>query len=126
MTNVIGKNTDRLSWAQELYERAIFNNDTEALAISDIELDRVEADLALARGRVIHVRFLADRTNEDPRELELFERAADLYHQLGDGRAEGEALFWVGIVHQVVRATTWPRCRSTSARMGWPSRLAIG
>jgi hypothetical protein len=33
----------------------------------------------------------------------LFERAAQLYQMLGDVRGEGESLFWVGIVHQVVR-----------------------
>lgn len=59
----------------------------------------------------MHARFLRDRL-EDPAELGLFERAATLYHELGDGRGEGEALFWVGIVHQVIRddhATALPR-----------------
>lgn len=40
------------------------------------------------------------------RELELFERAAELYRQLGDLRGEGEALFWAGTFHQVVRDDT--------------------
>ena len=69
----------------------------------------MEADLALARGRVIHGRFLEQRAEdpeqarEDPRELALFERAASLYRARGDVRGEGEALFWVGCCHQVVR-----------------------
>jgi nucleotide-binding universal stress UspA family protein len=91
-----------LARARELYERSVFGDDHEALPAADRELDAVEADLALARGRVVHARFLRDRV-EDPAELPLFSRAAQLYQQLGDGRGEGEALFWIGCFHQVVR-----------------------
>jgi len=93
---------DRIELARLLYESAVFGGDASALAIAERELDAVEADLALARGRVIHARFLEQR-NEDPHELALFERAAQLYQTLGDVRGEGEALLWVGIFHQVVR-----------------------
>jgi tetratricopeptide (TPR) repeat protein len=93
---------ERLERAQRLYEQAVFGGDAGSVAIADRELDAVEADLALARGRVVHARFLAER-DEDPQELAVFERAAHLYRTLGDVRGEGEALFWVGIVHQVVR-----------------------
>ncbi len=93
---------DRLDRAKELYERAVFGGETEALAVAQDELDAVEAELALARGRVLHARFLADR-EENPEELVLFERAADLYRQRGDARGEAEACFWVGCFHQVVR-----------------------
>jgi len=92
-----------------LYERALFEGDTEALAEAERDLDGLEADLALARGRVIHGRFLEQRAadpqraHEDPRELALFERAAELYRARGDVRGEGEALFWVGCCQQVVR-----------------------
>lgn len=108
----------RLERAGALYERAVFGGDASALAEADRELDAVEADLAtagtgrdlgvveaalaLARGRVVHARFL-EHHEEDSRELELFERAADLYRRLGDERGEGEALFWIGCFHQVVR-----------------------
>ncbi|WP_327350584.1 tetratricopeptide repeat protein [Streptomyces sp. NBC_01304] len=92
----------RIGQAQLLYERAVFGGDTDALATADLGLDAVEADLALARGRIIHARFLAERV-EDERELELFDRAADLYGRLGDVQGEGEAVFWVGTFHQVVR-----------------------
>lgn len=91
----------RLANANALYEQAVFGGDTEALDVADRELDGVEADLALARGRIVHARFLNDR-KEDPAELTLFERAAELYHRLGDIRGEAEAEFWIGIVHQVV------------------------
>src|SRR6266576_6664575 len=100
---------DRIERARLLYERAVFGGDADALATADRELDAVEADLALARGRVIHTRFLAqldeeqERLAEDPRELALFERATELYRELGDARGEGESLFWVGCFHQVVR-----------------------
>ncbi|MEU6431330.1 hypothetical protein ABZ860_36000 [Microbispora sp. NPDC046973] len=108
----------RLERAETLYEQAVFGGDASALAEADRELDAVEADLAtvgtgrdigaveaglaLARGRVVHARFL-EHHEEDPRELELFERACDLFHRLGDTRGEGEALFWIGCFHQVVR-----------------------
>lgn len=91
-----------LARARELYERSVFGDDHDALLDADRELDAVEAGLALARGRVVHARFLRDRV-EDPAELPLFSRAAQLFQQLGDARGEGEALFWIGCFHQVVR-----------------------
>ena len=96
---------ERIKQAGLLYERAVFGGDSGALASADRSLDEVEADLALTRGQVLHARFLEERV-EDPRELELFERAAELYDRLGDVRGEGEAVFWVGAFHQVVRDDT--------------------
>ena len=93
---------ERLARARELYERAVFGGEADGLVVAARELDGVEADLSLARGRVLHAQFLAERT-EDPRELTLFERAARPYRTLGDSRGEGESLFWVGTFHQVVR-----------------------
>jgi tetratricopeptide (TPR) repeat protein len=100
---------DRIENARLLYERAVFDGDADALATADSELDGVEADLALARGRVVHTQFLEQRDEdpelaaEDPRELALFERAAELYRGVADLRGEAEALFCVGCYHQVVR-----------------------
>jgi tetratricopeptide (TPR) repeat protein len=88
--------------AVELYERAMFMGDDTALEESEHELAAAEAALALARGRMIHVRFV-DTREDDPAECELFERARDLYVSLGDRRGEGEATFWLAIYHQVVR-----------------------
>ncbi|MBB4904993.1 tetratricopeptide repeat protein [Actinophytocola algeriensis] len=93
---------ERLIRANELYERAVFGGDDAALVAADRELDAIDADLALARGKVVHARFLARRV-EDPAELPLFERAVGLYHRVGDERGEAEALFWVATYHQVVR-----------------------
>lgn len=92
----------RLERAKTQYEQAVFGGDAAVLPAAERDLDGVEADLALARGRLLHARCLEER-HEDPRELALFERAAELYRRHGDSRGEGEALFWVGIVHQVVR-----------------------
>jgi len=92
----------RLEQANLLYERAVFGGDSSAPATAEAGLDAVEADLALARGRLIHARFLQERV-ANARELELFERAAELYGALGDARGEGEALFSIGAFHQVVR-----------------------
>ena len=99
----------RIEQARLAYERAILDGEAGALDGADRDLDGVEADLALARGRVIHGRFLVQRAEdperaaEDPRELRLFEQAARLYRERGDLRGEGEALFWIGCCHQVVR-----------------------
>ncbi|MER7915813.1 MULTISPECIES: tetratricopeptide repeat protein [unclassified Streptomyces] len=93
---------DWIGQAGELFEAAMFRGDTGALERSDELLDAVEAPLALARGRALHVRFLGDRV-ERPEELGLFERAAELYRRLGDVRGEADALFWIGCWHQVVK-----------------------
>lgn len=93
---------DWVARAGELFEAAMFRGDTSALNRSDEELDAVEAPLSMARGKVLHVRFLNDR-EEDGRELELFERAAELYGRLGDVPGEADALFWIGCWHQVVK-----------------------
>lgn len=93
---------ERVARAGQRYELAVFGGDSGELPAADQELDAVEADLALARGRIRHAQYLAGGT-EDPAELALFGRAAALYQKLGDVRGEGEALFWVAIVHQVVR-----------------------
>jgi tetratricopeptide (TPR) repeat protein len=96
---------ERIERSRRLYERALFDDDDSALGVAERELDSVEADLSLARGRLIHGRFLERRNDdqEDPRELALFERARQLYQALGDVRGEAEALFWIGCCHQVVR-----------------------
>ena len=100
---------ERIENARLCYERAVFEGDAGALAEADRDLDAVEADLALARGRIIHTRFLHQRdvgpgqASEDPGELALFERAAVLYRALGDVAGEAEAQFWVGCFYQVVR-----------------------
>lgn len=65
-------------------------------------LDAVEADLSVARGRLLHAEYLKERRQEDPRELPSFERAAELYAELGDERGEAEALFWIATYHQAI------------------------
>lgn len=86
----------------ELFEVAMFGGDTSALDRSDDVLDAIEAPLSMARGKVLHVRFLNDR-EENSQELVLFERAAELYQRLGDASGEADALFWIGCWHQVVK-----------------------
>ena len=99
----------RVRQAALLYERAVFTGDAGWLAAADRDLDAAEADLAVARGRLMHTRFLLRRDHDsaaaeaDAGELPLFERAARLYRALGDIGGEAEALFWVGCFHQVVR-----------------------
>ena len=93
---------DRVERAGVLYERAVFGGDASALATAEEDLDMVEATLALARGRIVHARFLVEG-KEDADELSSFARAAQLFQKLGDRRGEGDALFWIGCFHQVVR-----------------------
>jgi hypothetical protein len=90
-----------LDLARLRYEQAVFGGDVSVLAAADQDLDVVEAELTLARGRIMHARFLADRV-ENPAELVLFERAALLYGAVGDVRGEAESRFWIGCYHQVV------------------------
>lgn len=100
---------ERVKQARLLYERAVFTGDAGALAEADRELDAAEADLLLARARLMHAQFLLRRdrdsasAEEDAAELPLFEQAAELYRALGDVGGEAEALFWIGCFHQVVR-----------------------
>ena len=99
---------DRISRATQSYERSVFGGDAGGLAGAERDLDAVDADVALARGRLLHARFLNERANgsapaEDPAELPLFERAATLFRALGDVRGEAAAAFWIGCLHQVIR-----------------------
>ncbi|MET8280233.1 tetratricopeptide repeat protein [Micromonospora sp. NPDC005174] len=97
----------RLTRAQERYEQAVFGGDATSLDEAERDLVALEADTALARGRLLHARFLGTGV-EDAAELPFFERAAQLFRELGDARGEGEALFWVGTVHQVIRQDQAP------------------
>jgi len=100
---------DRIERAKTAYEQAVFSGDTSMLTDAERGLDAVEADAALARGRILHARFLNERASadqspvEDPTELPLFQRATELYRALGDVRGEAEAVFWIGCLHQVIR-----------------------
>jgi hypothetical protein len=49
---------DRLEQTRRLYERAVFGGDASGLAEAERYVSAVEADLALARGRILHARFL--------------------------------------------------------------------
>ena len=84
---------DRIERARLACQRAVFVGDVDALDAAERELNMVEADLALARGRIMQARSHERRT-ENPDELALFQRATELYQGLGDVRGEGEALFW--------------------------------
>lgn len=135
---------DTFDRARLLYERAVFQDDPSALAEADQVLDAAEAALALARGRIMHARFLSaaraqpgaagssqpgqagpSQPAASPAdELACFERAAELFHEVGDPRGEAESLFWAGTFHQVVQgdsATAVPllvRARDLAAAAG--------
>jgi tetratricopeptide (TPR) repeat protein len=94
---------DPLARADILNEQALFTGSAEARDAARHELLRAEARLVQEQGRILHATFLATRDEEDPRELELFERSLELAREAGDELLEGWAHFWIGIVHQVVR-----------------------
>jgi tetratricopeptide (TPR) repeat protein len=93
---------DRIARAHRLHHRMVFAGDSHGLAAATSELDGVEADLCLARGKLLNARF-AETGVADPEELPTFERAARFYRASGDLRGEAQALCWIGIVLQVVR-----------------------
>jgi tetratricopeptide (TPR) repeat protein len=102
---------DPLLRADLLNEQALFAGSAETRELAARELDRAEARLEAERGRILHAAFLAERGEEDPRELEHFEHSLELARRAGDERLEAWARFWIGIVHQVVRgdsATSLP------------------
>jgi tetratricopeptide (TPR) repeat protein len=101
-TEALELTEDSLARADLLNEQALFSGDEDARRRAGDELARAEALVALGRGRMLHAEFLAER-HENPRELELFERALEVARSLGDRGLEAHALFWVGLVHQVVR-----------------------
>lgn len=94
---------DALLRADILNEQALFAGSAEARAAASRELDRVESRLEAERGRVLHAKLLADRGEEDPRELAHFEAALAAAERASDALLVGWARFWIGIVHQVVR-----------------------
>lgn len=79
----------------------MFVGDADAITDGHRELDSVEADVALARGRLLHAAYLSSQ-DEHPAERGLFERAIELYAASGDGRGEAEARFWLATYHQVL------------------------
>ena len=103
------KAEDRIDRVKTAYDQVVYGGDASGLTEAERGLDAVEADTAIARGRILHARLLHGRASgdpsvvEDPAELPLFERASEGYRALGDIRGEAEALFWVGCVHQVIR-----------------------
>ena len=65
--------------------------------------------MALARGRILHARFLERRFAGELRpgcvilgSLSCSKRRCGCSSELGDGRGQGEALFLIGCFHQVV------------------------
>ncbi|GAA3288971.1 tetratricopeptide repeat protein [Dactylosporangium vinaceum] len=93
----------RIERARAVYRAAVYGGDVGELDDAARGLDAVEADVALARGLLLHARFQHGGVDADPAELQLFERALELYEGLHDERGQAEALFWIGCVHQFIR-----------------------
>lgn len=89
----------------------IESHEWSAPAWSDAErlLDATEAEIALARGRLIYEQYLRSGPGGYPAlgangrpALPHFQRAAELFHRLGNSAGEREALFWIGTLEQVL------------------------
>lgn len=113
---------ERIEQARLAYEQAVFGGDPSALDPAQRALDVAAADIALARGRILHARFLDGNAadGDDARELELFEQAARAYQELGEARGGAEALFWIGCFLQVV----WRRGEEATALFEQSAALA--
>jgi tetratricopeptide (TPR) repeat protein len=76
----------------------------DALAEAGAGDRRIEAFVLTRRGAKLHSTFLADRSaGEPPGEMHLFEEALAVRREIGDEPGIAESLFYVGLVHQVVR-----------------------
>ncbi len=84
------------------YDRAAFGGDEVATTTGLAELAALQATLDVARGKLLHTLSLRDGQDR-PEELACFEQAAPAFREVGDVSAEAEAVFWIGIYHQVVR-----------------------
>ena len=121
---------ERIANARRLYERAVFEGDAAALAEAGRSLDGVDADLALARGRLLHTRFLHERdtdpghAREDPGELPLFDRAVRLYQGLGDAGARPRHCSGSAASTRWSGGTTTRRCRCWTGPWNSPPRPA--
>jgi tetratricopeptide (TPR) repeat protein len=90
---------------RDRYEQAAFGGDEAALSTGLTEVTALQGAVDLARGRLLHTRFLADRQDR-PEELAAFERAAAAFRDAGEVSGEAEALFWIGCYHQVVHGAS--------------------
>jgi tetratricopeptide (TPR) repeat protein len=86
---------------RDRYEQAAFGGDEAALATGMTEVTALQGAVDLARGRLLHTRFLGDHQDR-PEELAAFERAAAAFRDAGEVSGEAEALFWIGCYHQAV------------------------
>ena len=95
----------RLTDADRFYERAVFGGDPAGLTTAERQLDAVDFDLCMSRGRIQHAHQLIGRAGvtEVGTELVFVERALELARRLGDSRKQGQALLWIGLFEQVVR-----------------------
>jgi hypothetical protein len=94
-----------LERADIAYDRAIFGGDAAALPALLDELKRAEAAIALARGRLLHAKFMQEWDRQAPdvaEEHALLTRAAELYRSIGDLRGQAQSVFFVGCYHHVV------------------------
>jgi len=88
------------------YDDAVFGGRPEAVGTGLVAARHAQAVVDLARGKLLHARYLAadKRSGDVPEELGAFESAAEGFAAVGDERGRGEAVLWLGLYHQVVRS----------------------
>jgi tetratricopeptide (TPR) repeat protein len=101
---------DRIRNVASLYEIESFEGDPALWDQEELLLDAVEAEISLARGRLLHARFLLlllqgkdTKFDHSSEALSLFNHAEEIYRRLGNDRGEAEVLFWIGVIDQVTR-----------------------
>ncbi len=101
--------TSQVRAVGSLYEIEAYNIDPQGWDADDRLLDAVEADIALARGRLLYARFLWQ--GGDPASaLPLFTRAADMYRRLADARARLRRYSGAEPSSKLSSRTMTPRC----------------
>ncbi len=85
---------------------AVFGGSRPAVDAGLVATRHAQAVVDLARGKLLHARYLAadERSGDVPEELAAFESAAEGFAAVGDERGRGEALLWRGLCDQVVRS----------------------
>jgi hypothetical protein len=94
--------TTAVERAEHAYHRAVFGGDPSHLgsALDDLADDDAPTAL-LARGKLLHARFLIEQVHDDA-ELPCFDNALLGFRADNDSRGQAEALFWQGCYWQVV------------------------
>ena len=115
---------DRLTLARTRYEQAVFGGDPAGLVEAERALDGLEADLALARGRLLHAALLAgsDLTVEDADREPCSSGRRSCTGPWATSAARRKRCSGSGCSTRWRPTITRPRARTWNAPWSWPGR----